>query len=179
MLSPFPFPSYPKQASILDMNFTCVNDSIICDLYRAIFYTNKKTKKPLRRTKQSLPRSKQSLRRSKQSLWRSKQSLWRSKQSLRRSKQSLWRSKQSLRRSKQSFPKSKQSLQKSEQLKPNEGDVINPQVSKCNLVHLKQVHSTDSSCNYRFSVRKLTKQPNGTRWRRDREPSRLPLKKLY
>ena len=56
--------------------------------------------------------------------------------------------------------------------------MIHPQVSKCNLVHLKQVHSTDSSYNYRFSVRKFTKQPNSTRWRRHREPSRLPLKKI-
>ena len=48
-------------------------------------------------------------------------------------------------------------------------------VSKCDLVHLKHVHS---SYSYRFSVRKLTKQPNSTRYRRDREPSRLPLKKI-
>ena len=51
-------------------------------------------------------------------------------------------------------------------------------MSKCNLVYIKQVHSTDSSYNYRFSVRKLTKQPNSTQWTRDREPSRLPLKKI-
>ena len=48
-------------------------------------------------------------------------------------------------------------------------------VSKCDLVDLKHVHS---SYSYRFSVRKLTKQPNSTRYRRDREPSRLPLKKI-
>ena len=181
-------------------SFTCVNDSKICDLYRAIFCTNifgntaferankslwrairllKKANQPLRRANQSLRRSKQSLRRSKESLRRSKQSLRRSQQSLRRSKQSLRRSKQSLRRSNQSLTRSKQSLRSSEQLKPDEADGIHPLVSKSiNLVHLKHVHSTDSSYNYRFSVRKLTKQPNSTRCRRDREPSRLPLKKI-
>ena len=48
--------------------------------------------------------------------------------------------------------------------------------SKCNLVNLK-LH-VDSSYKYRFSVRKLTKQSNSTRYRRDRALSRLPLKKI-
>ena len=42
-LWPFPFQNYPQLVSILDMNstsFTWVNDSKICDLYRAIFCTN-------------------------------------------------------------------------------------------------------------------------------------------
>ena len=61
----------------------------------------------------------------------------------------------------------------------DEADAIHPLVSKSiNLVHLKHVHSTDSSYNYRFSVRMLTKQPNSTRCRRDRETSRLSSKKI-
>ena len=62
-------------------------------------------------------------------------------------------------------------------------DAIHRLVSKSiNLVHLKHVHSTDSGYNYRFSVRMLTKQPNSTRCRRGREPSRLHAciqRKLY
>ena len=130
-------------------SFICVNNSKICDLYGAIFYTNilgntafKRANKPLWRAKQSLRRSQQSLRRSSQSLRRSNQPLWRSKQ-----------------------------------LKLDKAGVIHHLGSiKCNLVNLKlHVHS---SCTYRFSVRKLTKQSNSTRYRRDREPSRLPLKKI-
>ena len=80
----------------------------------------------------------------------------------------LGRAKQSLRRSEQSF-------WRSEQLKPDEA-VIHHLGSKCNLVNLKlHVHS---SYNYRFSVRKLTKQSNSTRYRRDHGLSRLPLKKI-
>ena len=137
-------------------SFICVNNSKICDLYGAIFYTN-----ILGNT---------AFKRANKPLWRAKQSLWRSQQSLRRSNQSLRRSNQSLRRS-------NQSLRRSKQLKPDEADVIHHLGSiKCNLVNLKlHVHS---SCTYRFSVRKLTKQSNSTRYRRDREPSRLPLKKI-
>ena len=200
--------SYPQLVSILNMNsssFTCVNNSKICDLYGAIFYTNilgnttlkranialwrgikllmtsnehlRRAKQSLRRSKQSLRRSKQSLRRSNQSLRRSNQSLRRSNQSLRRSNQSLRRSNQPLRnqRSNQSLRRSNQPLWKSEQVKPDKAEVIQHLVSKCDLVHLKHVHS---SYSYRFSVRKLTKQPNSIRYRRDREPSRLPLKKI-
>ena len=130
-------------------SFICVNNSKICDLYGTIFYTN-----ILGNT---------AFKRANKPLWRAKQSLRRSQQSLRRSNQSLRRSNQSLRRSKQ--------------LKPDEADVIHHLGSiKCNLVNLKlHVHS---SCTYRFSVRKLTKQSNSTRYRSDREPSRLPLKKI-
>ena len=71
--------------------------------------------------------------------------------------------------------RAKQSLLRSEQLKPDEA-VIHHLGSKCNLVNLKlHVHS---SYNYRFSVRKLTIQSNSTRYRRDHELSRLPLKKI-
>ena len=87
----------------------------------------------------------------------------------------LGRAKQSLRRSEQSFRRSEQTLLRSEQLKPDEA-VIHHLGSKCNLVNLK-LH-VDSSYNYRFSVRKLTKQSNSTRYRRDHELSRLPLKKI-
>ena len=87
----------------------------------------------------------------------------------------LGRAKQSLRRSEQSFWRSEQTLLRSEQLKPDEA-VIHHLGSKCNLVNLKlHVHS---SSNYKFSVRKLTKQSNSTRYRRDHELSRLPLKKI-
>ena len=84
-------------------------------------------------------------------------------------------SKQSLRRSEQSFRRSEKTLLRSEQLKPDEA-VIHHLGSKCNLVNLK-LH-VDSSYNYRFSVRKFTKQSNSTRYRRDHELSRLPLKKI-
>ena len=109
-------------------SFICVNNSKICDLYGAIFYTNILGNTAFKRTNKP-----------------------------------LWRAKQSLRRSKQ--------------LKPDKADVIHHLGSiKCNLVNLKlHVHS---SCTYRFSVRKLTKQSNSTRYRRDCEPSRLPLKKI-
>ena len=61
----------------------------------------------------------------------------------------------------------------------DDADAIHRLVSKSiNLVHLKHVHSTDSGYNYRFSVRMLTKQPNSTRCRRGREPSRLHSKKI-
>ena len=109
-------------------SFICVNNSKICDLYGAIFYTNifgnmafKRANKPL---------------------WRIIKRPERANKPLRSAKQSLLRSNPSLRRSKQ--------------LKPDEADVIHHLGSiKCNLVNLKlHVHS---SCNYRFSVRKLTK----------------------
>ena len=62
-------------------------------------------------------------------------------------------------RAKQSFRGSEQILLRSEQLKPDEA-VTQPLGSKCNLVNLKlHVHS---SYNYKFSVRKLTKQSNST-----------------
>ena len=64
-----------------------------------------------------------------------------------------------LERAKQSLRGSEQTLLRSEQLKPNEA-VIHHLGSKCNLVNLK-LH-VDSSYNYRFSVRKLTKQSNST-----------------
>ena len=92
-----------------------------------------------------------------------------------RAKQSLRKSNQSLRRSEQSFRRSELTLLRSEQLKPDEA-VIHHLGSKCNLVNLKlHVHS---SYNCRFSVRKLTKQSNSTRYTRDHEPSRLSLKKI-
>ena len=101
--------------------------------------------------------------------------LGRAKQSLRKSNQSLRRSEQSFRRSEQTLLRSEQTLLRSEQLKPDEA-VIHHLGSKCNLVNLKlHVHS---SYNCRFSVRKLTKQSNSTRYTRDHEPSRLPLKKI-
>ena len=78
-------------------------------------------------------------------------------------------------RAKQSFRRSEQTLLRSEQLKPDEA-VTHHLGSKCNLVNLK-LH-VDCSYNYRFSVRKLTKQSNSTRYRRDHELSRLPLKKI-
>ena len=95
---------------------------------------------------------------------------------LRRAKQTLQRSEQSFRRSEQTLLRSEQTRLRSERLKPDEA-VIHHLGSKCiNLVNLKlHVHS---SYNYRFSVRKLTKQSNSTRYRRDHEPSRLPLKKI-
>ena len=80
-----------------------------------------------------------------------------------------------LRRVKQSLRRSEQTFLRSEQLKPDEA-VIHHLGSKCNMVNLKlHVHS---SYNYRFSGRKLTKQSNSTRYRRDHELSRLPLKKI-
>ena len=89
----------------------------------------------------------------------------------------LGRAKQSLRRSEQSFRRSEQTLLRSEQLKPDEVVIhLHHLGSKCNLINLK-LH-VDSSYNYRFSVRKLTKQSNSTRYRRDQELSRLPLKKI-
>ena len=163
-MSPFPVQSYPQLVSILNMNssiFTCVNNSKICDLYGAIFYTN-----ILGNT---------TLKRANIALWRGIKLLTTSNEPLRRAKQSLWRSKQSLRRSNQFLRRSNQPLRRSEQVKPDKAEVIQHLVSKCDLVHLKHVHS---SYSYRFSVRKLTKQPNSTRYRRDREPSRLPLKKI-
>ena len=101
--------------------------------------------------------------------------LGRAKQSLRRSNQSLRRSEQSFRRLEQTLLRSEQTLLRSEQLKPDE-TVIHHLGSQCNLVNLK-LH-VYSSYNYRFSVRKLTKQSNSTRYMRGHEPSRLPLKKI-
>ena len=76
-----------------------------------------------------------------------------------RAKQSLRRSEQSFRRSEQTLLRSEQTLLRYEQLKPDKA-VIHHLGSKCNLVNLK-LH-VYSSYNYRFSVRKLTKQSNST-----------------
>ena len=62
-------------------------------------------------------------------------------------------------RAEQSFRRLEQTLLRYEQLKPDEA-VIQHLGIKCKLVNLKlHVHS---SYNYKFSVRKLTKQSNST-----------------
>ena len=112
--------SYPQLVSILNMNsssFTCVNNSKICDLYGAIFYTN-----ILGNT---------TLKRANIALWRGMKLLTTSNEPLRRTKQSLRRSNQPLRRS-------NQPLRRSEQVKPDKAEVIQHLVSKCDLVHLKR-----------------------------------------
>ena len=153
----------------------------------------RRSNQSLRRSCQSLLRSKQSLRRSCQSLRRSKQSLRRSNQSLRRSNQSLRRSNQSLRRSNQSLWRSNQSLERT-QNKPQEKNGYQPStkpaVSHNQSINYEMSHykcaphsigtcinSDDCAHQCRLSARQLTKQPHVKRIR-DREPSRLPLKRI-
>ena len=146
----------------------------------------------LRRSSQSLRRSNQSLRRSSQSLRRPKQSLRRSNQSLRRSSQSLRRSNQSLRRSNQSLWRSSQSLQRTQnkaQEKNGCQQSTKPAVSHNQSINYKMsdkrarhsigtcINSDDYAHQCRLFARQLTKQPH-VKQSRDREPSRLPLKKI-
>ena len=153
----------------------------------------RRANKPLRRAIISLRRSNQSLRKSSQSLRRSSQSLRRSKQSLRRSNKSLRRSNQSLRRSNQSLWRSNQSLDRT-QNNPLEKNGYQPStkpaVSHNQSINYKMSHykrarhsigtcinSNDGAHQCRLSARQLTKQPHVKRIR-DREPSRLPLRRI-
>ncbi|XP_028410670.1 uncharacterized protein LOC114538965 [Dendronephthya gigantea] len=140
---------------------TSANDgtsSIFCELHGSIIYTLRKNlrlrAKPFQRTYEPLRRAKQPLRRAKQPLRRANQSLWRTIE---------------------------QSLRRSMQLESQ----------KRKLLHSRPVHSSCikcinsdrcvCKCNYRFSVRSCARklsQPNMKRFRRDREPSRLPLKRI-
>ena len=127
IFSPFSVQSYPRLVSFLDMNstrFICVNNSKICDLHGAIFYTNSFGNTAFKRANKPLWSVIKRLERANKALGRANKPLKRAKKSHRRSQQSLRRSNQSLRRSKQ--------------LKPDEADVIRHLGSiKRNLVNLK------------------------------------------
>ena len=147
----------------------------------------RRANKPLRRASKPLRRAIISLRRSSQSLRRSSQSLRRSKQSLRRSNKPLRRSNQSLRRSNQSPWRSNQSVERT-QNNPQEKNGYKPS-TKPAVSHLMShyecarhsigtcINSEDCAHQCRLSARQLTKQPHVKRIR-DREPSRLPLRKI-
>ena len=122
--------------------------------------------KPLRRANQPLRRANQPLRRANQPLRRANQSLRRSNRSLRRSIGCRWSSNQSFQGS-QNMSKKENGYQQSSKSAVSQN--INYKMShdyKC---------ASRNKC--RLSARQLTKQLHVKR-SRDREPSRLPLKRI-
>ena len=172
--------TYPNLVSVLNMTFDkfssdcSVNYSRFTKLYgttcNSVLAKNqphclRRANKPLRRASEPLRRSNQSLRRSCQSLRRSNQSLWISNQSPERT---------------QNNPQEKNGYQPS----------TKPAVSHNQSIHFKMSHykrarhsigtcinSDDCAHQCRLSGRQLTKQPH-VKQIRDREPSRLPLKRI-
>ena len=139
----------------------------------------RRASEPLRRASKPLRRASKPLRRGVKYLWRSNQSLRRSNQSLRRSNQSLDRSNQSLQRT-QNKPQEKNGYQQSTKPAANHNQSKNYKMSHCNCARssiVTCINSDDSAHKCRLSVQQLTKQPH-VKQSRDREPSRLPLKRI-
>ena len=125
-----------------------------------------------------LRRANKPLRRASEPLRRSNQSLRRSCQSLRRSNQSLWISNQSLERT-QNNPQEKNGYQPSTKPAVSHNQSINFKMSHKRARHSigTCINSDDCAHQCRLSGRQLTKQPH-VKQIRDREPSRLPLKRI-
>ena len=163
-----------------------VNYSRFCKLYGTMCIDGVLAKnQPLRFRRASKPlwRASKPLRRANKPLRRaiiSKQSLRRTNQSLRRSNRSLRRSNQCLERT-QSKPEEKNGYQQSTKAAVSHTDrSINYKMSHYNCARHSIgtcINSDDCAHQCSLSARQLTKQPHVKRIR-DREPSRLPLKRI-
>ena len=173
-----------------------VNYSRFCKLYGTVCFHSvlakpenlrlRRADKPLRRADKPLRRADKPLRRPDKPLRRADKPLRRASKPLRRANQSLRRSNQSLRRSNHSLRRSigcrwstNQSFQSSQNTSKKENGYQQSSKSAVSQnINYKMSHYKCASRNKcRLSARQLTKQPHVKR-SRDREPSRLPLKKI-
>ena len=154
--------------------FSSVNCSRFCKLYGNQPVRLRGTSKPLRRASKRLwgGGASKPLRRASKPLRRGVKSLWRSNQSLDRPNHSLQRT--------QNKPQGKNGYQQSTKPAANHNQSKNYKMSHCNCARssiVTCINSDDSAHKCRLSVRQLTKQPH-VKQSRDREPSRLPLKRI-
>ena len=175
--------SFPKLYSAISIrtkgfqNLVKFTKSSQVHVFKQKIGLSKKDINPLRRAIEPLWRAIEPLRRAIQPLWGAIQPLW-------RAIQPLWRAIQPRRKQNKLLRRNDEPLVGENESQQFTKPVVVHKQSNNSIIHLKRVCSSYTTCNsdlcvheYRSSVRKFTKQPNVKRYR-DREPSRIPFKKI-